>query len=100
MDPCDLNMTLHVNQEIGNHMVNFLREQLNPDDVFVDVGSNIGITSIYAKDFLYPTIGRPRKYKRIYCFEPIPETFEILKKNALANGFAYYSSIRKHGCRE
>lgn len=95
LDPCDLNMTLHV-LESGNwepYMVNFLRRQLNPDDVFVDVGSNIGLTSIYAKDFLYPTIGRPRKYKRIYCFEPIPETFEILKKNALANDFAYYSVL-------
>ena len=51
-------MTLHV-LESGNwepYMVNFLRRQLNPDDVFVDVGSNIGLTSIYAKDFLYPTI--------------------------------------------
>lgn len=42
-----------------------------------DVGSNIGIATLFFK-FLYPD-------STVYCFEPDPETFSILEKNAKEN---------------
>ena len=50
----------------------YLPEKLNPKIIF-DIGGNIGITSIYLAK-LFPD-------SLIYSFEPMPENFEILKKN-------------------
>jgi|GEM_PF-909233 len=47
------------------------------DKVVVDAGANIGTFSVYAGK-----LGA----KKVYAFEPVTETFEILKKNIAANG--------------
>lgn len=48
---------------------------LCPSIIF-DVGSNIGATALYFAA-LYP-------HARIFCFEPLPENLELLKKNTAA----------------
>ena len=42
-------------------------------DVILDVGANIGVFATW--------IGTKLNHGSIHCFEPIPETFEVLKKN-------------------
>ncbi|HVR11538.1 MAG TPA: amino acid adenylation domain-containing protein, partial [Thermoanaerobaculia bacterium] len=48
---------------------------LAPDSCVFDVGANIGLFSLYVAG-LCPRV-------RIYAFEPIPETFEVLRENVL-----------------
>jgi FkbM family methyltransferase len=50
----------------------FFPNEINPKVIF-DIGGNIGITSIYLSS-IFPDA-------KIYTFEPIPDNFEILKKN-------------------
>jgi len=50
----------------------FFPNKLNPKIIF-DIGGNIGITSIYLAS-IFPDA-------KIYTFEPLPDNFEILKKN-------------------
>ena len=50
----------------------FFPNELNPK-VILDIGGNIGITSIYLSS-IFPDA-------KIYTFEPIPDNFEILTKN-------------------
>jgi FkbM family methyltransferase len=54
----------------------FLLHALSPDDLFVDIGSNVGSYSILAA---------AAKGARTYCFEPIPSTFERLLANLRVN---------------
>lgn len=47
---------------------------LNPGSIIIDVGANIGLFSLFAlKQCQYDAL--------IYCFEPIPSSFECLQKN-------------------
>jgi FkbM family methyltransferase len=48
--------------------------------IIADCGANIGIATIYFK-YKYPKA-------KVYCFEPDPGTFEILKKNCEENKFS------------
>ena len=50
----------------------FFPNQLNPKIIF-DIGGNIGITAVYLAS-IFPDA-------KIYTFEPLPDNFEILKKN-------------------
>lgn len=51
---------------------------LKKDDIFIDVGANIGLMSIFASRIVRPN-------GIIYSFEPEPETFMILNKNIAIN---------------
>ena len=53
---------------------------LTTGSVFVDVGANIGLHSLYAKQL----IGCEGK---LYCFEASKKTFKILSENIEMNGF-------------
>lgn len=46
--------------------------EINEGDVVVDIGANVGVFSIFAA-------GKTKN--KIIAFEPLPETFEVLKKN-------------------
>lgn len=46
--------------------------EIESDSVFVDLGSNIGMTARYAKE---------KGAKEVICFEPDPKLIEIIKKN-------------------
>jgi len=59
----------------GNKAEYALPPKLSPK-VILDIGANIGITSVYlANQF-------PKA--KIYAFEPVPENFELLKRNTVA----------------
>lgn len=53
---------------------------LRPGDCFIDIGANIGLMSLKAAQTVGPG-------GRVYSFEPVPSTYEILEYNAQLNGF-------------
>ena len=57
--------------------MNFLFDHLDHNDLFLDVGANIGAYTILAAS----------KRSNVIAVEPIPSSFEILKKNISLNGF-------------
>ena len=58
--------------------MNFLFDNLDHNDLFLDIGANIGAYTILAAS----------KRSNVIAVEPIPSSFEILKKNILLNGFS------------
>ncbi len=64
----------------------FVRSILREDDVFFDIGSNIGLFSLAAASRI--TSGR------IYAFEPTPRVFDTLVRNCQLNGFAQIVPFR------
>lgn len=58
-----------------------LKKILNKGDLFIDVGANIGLMSIYASSLVSDT-------GRVVAFEPNPTTMEILKSNIEMNDIA------------
>lgn len=57
-----------------------MRKCLSKGDVFIDIGSNIGLMSLFASKAVTGT-------GKVLAFEPEPETFRILKENIRINGF-------------
>lgn len=55
----------------------FLKNYIQKDAVIIDVGANIGQFNIFCKHFLGA--------KKVYSFEPIANTFNILKLNSPEN---------------
>lgn len=61
--------------------VSVLQDFLKAGDTFVDVGANIGWLSLVGAD-------RVAKNGKVYAFEPVPTTFDILKSNKKLNEFS------------
>lgn len=61
--------------------LHFIQKHLNPGDTFVDVGANIGLMSIFARQ----SVGESGK---VWAFEANSSTFELLEKNLALNHFA------------
>lgn len=55
----------------------FLLDHLNEDDLFVDVGANVGHFSLLAAS----------KKAKVIAIEPIPDTFRRLNENVVLNNF-------------
>lgn len=51
----------------------FVEKNIKNGDVFLDIGANFGLYSIF--------IGKKFESCQIHSFEPVPETFEILRQN-------------------
>lgn len=60
---------------------------LNKGDIFIDIGANIGYFSLLAGNI----VGRGGK---VYSFEPVPATNEVLQKNASINNFSNIKIFR------
>lgn len=58
--------------------LNVIKKCLRRGGVFIDIGSNIGLMSLFSSR----AVGNEGK---VYSFEPVPETFMILKKNIEMN---------------
>lgn len=69
-------------------VLNVLKNFLKKDDIFIDIGSNIGIISLAASQFV-------GKNGHIYSFEPEPETFNYFKKNIWINNIKNITAIDK-----
>ena len=68
----NFNSTLYSLEEIFFYKsIDFKAENINP--VIIDAGANVGISALYYKK-LYPNA-------EITCIEPVPQTFNNLKKN-------------------
>jgi FkbM family methyltransferase len=63
--------------EVQNYLANGI--ELREGDCVFDVGANIGVFSLLALE----RVGRSG---RVFAFEPIPETFEVLRRNAENHG--------------
>ena len=55
--------------------------EISPTDVVVDIGAHIGVFSVFAS--------RLASNGRVYSVEPVPENFEMLKRNLAANGMKH-----------
>jgi FkbM family methyltransferase len=70
------NFLQHNSHEAGE--VRFLESVIRPGMKVIDVGANIGITSV--------TIARKiGKDGKLYSFEPVPEYFRVLQQNLYSN---------------
>jgi FkbM family methyltransferase len=63
------------------YLARLFKRLLTPGDTVVDGGANIGYFSLLAAKWI-------REHGTVHAFEPIPQTFENLKKNILLNGFS------------
>lgn len=61
--------------------------KIEPDDVWLDGGSHIGVFGLYASQ---------NEAKKVYCFEPEPENFGILNSNAELIKSKYKTIIETH----
>jgi FkbM family methyltransferase len=69
---------LHGNWEDAE--VNFMLSCLKPGDGMIDAGANIGVYTIQAAN----AVGQNGK---VYAFEPMRKTFDMLSRTVTANGF-------------
>ncbi len=69
-------------------VLNVLKNFLKKGDFFIDVGSNIGIISLAASQFV-------GENGRVYSFEPEPETFNFFRRNILINNLKNITAFNK-----
>jgi FkbM family methyltransferase len=81
LDERELFMTLHILEhgEWETHVRNQLRTLLRPGCIFIDVGANIGLHSIFASSLVGKT-------GSVYSFEPHPRINSLLRQNLEING--------------
>jgi FkbM family methyltransferase len=66
-------------------ILDYIRKHFNEEGVFVDVGANIGLMSLFVSRY-FPQAS-------IHAFEAHPDTVAILKKNLLLNTFSGKISV-------
>ena len=83
LDTNDLHMSIHMieNRVWEPQIREILKCLLKQDGVYVDVGSNIGLHTVYAAGLL------KNKNGRVYAIEPNIDVYNILRKNVDINGF-------------
>ncbi len=64
-----------------------LKNCLQPDDVFVDVGANVGLMTVYASRLVGPS-------GKVFAFEPVPELFELLCRSIGSNQLTNVEVVR------
>lgn len=68
--------------------MSFVLHSLRPGDTFVDVGANIGT---------YTILAAKNAGAHVISFEPIPSTFEKLRRNVTANEVNEIVDLRRYG---
>ena len=63
----------------------FIDKYISDDDVYFDIGSNVGVFSIYA--------GKRHPGISIYCFEPEYSNLNVLKENIICNDLMQRTKI-------
>jgi len=69
-----------IDKGFENDEITFLCKYLKQGDIFLDIGSNIGLFSLYAAEIV-------TEKGKIHAFEPTPDTYSRLKENIELNGF-------------
>lgn len=70
--------------------ISFVRRNLESNDIFIDIGANIGLYSLSATRSLEKGTGG-----MVYAFEPVSRVFERLKQNIEMNGVENIIPVRK-----
>lgn len=89
VDAVDLHATPYTLLDFGSYESDetaFLKSVLRDGEVFLDIGANLGWYSL--------ALGRHCPTSRIYAFEPIPSTVEMLEKNIRLNRLGNIEVIR------
>ena len=73
-------LSLHETGTYEKGILNYIRENFRNDGVFVDVGANIGLMSLF--------VSRYFPLANIHAFEAHPETAVILRENLSLNSFS------------
>ncbi len=64
-----------------------LKNYLQPGDVFVDVGANVGLMTVYAARLVGPS-------GKVIAFEPVPELFDLLHRSIGSNQLTNVEVVR------
>ncbi len=59
--------------------ISWIEDYFNPDEIFYDIGANIGVFSLYAA----------KQGLKVYSFEPESQNYAILNKNIRLNNFKH-----------
>ena len=70
--------TIKLNGSYEPETVELFDQILQPNDLFVDIGANIGFYSLYSAPKILP-------HGKVYAFEPSPDTFQVLQGNIELN---------------
>lgn len=70
-----------LHEDWENEEVGFVLSRLQPGDVFVDVGANVGVYTLQAARAVGPS-------GHVYSIEPRPDTYGMLTRSIGDNGFA------------
>lgn len=73
---------IYNNNKLEPQVSDLIRKHGNKNNVFIDVGSNVGYHSLYASSL----------FKKVIAFEPVPEVFRQFKKSIKLNGFRNVSA--------
>lgn len=76
-----------------NEEVDFMLSRLNPGDGMIDAGANIGVFTLQAAR----AVGETGK---VYAFEPMRKSFDMLARSVRANGFDNRCSLFNAGLGE
>lgn len=72
--------SLHETGTYEEGIIQFMKKHLNPGDIFVDVGANIGWLTCIAAQLV-------KEKGKVLAFEAHPETVHLLQENIMLNGF-------------
>lgn len=78
--PLSVPTSLFVSGDLDPEMTAFLRSSLNKGDIYIDIGANVGTTTLVAAK----AVGDEGI---VFCFEPNKKTYKALRANIRKNGF-------------
>lgn len=83
----------YVDEVYEPEVFDLLKREINPDDIFFDVGAYIGVYSIVLSKYL-------GKEGKIFAFEPAPDSLALLLKHLELNGAREMVEVLPYGVGE